>query len=509
MSNRSRFAAFVNANEFNYGGAGVEAPSALNVYQVSPSAVGAATITLAFGQFGLTDGTNFAPLNVNAPIIVGVGSNAETVTPTAVSNPTPGIYGSATITATFANTHGSGDTVSSGTFGLQEAVNFSVSRGSGTVIVDQAWYNSGGTLAIIEAVAAGLTYALNVAQANNEVRIFDQTNLNYYGYRASTNTLLAAPTIPLITQIASIPSVVGTFTAATYYFNFIYVDANGGLTAASSQYSFTATASVAVGGSGPVAESGAVGYLVASSATTTTYINNPLAATSIGTIVNCGGVNCFQIGTNFTITAPGTNALPVVPVEATAYKPAFLPVRAQHMLQPFKTIWPPYAATGTVTAATALEMARVDLPAGFLNTIGATMRITGIGTFTPVSGATLIFSLELYSVYGHTGTVISTIGNTAVTSGTAAPCNFMVEYWITTAATGATGTLECHARATYQLVATTVATTGVAAVSLDNTSAASGAVDLTKQDTLSFLINSGTQNLTTAQLRQLILEVLV
>ena len=49
----------------------------------------------------------------------------------------------------------------------------------------------------------------------------------------------------------------------------------------------------------------------------------------------------------------------------------------------------------------------------------------------------------------------------------------------------------------------------VAAVSLDNTSAPSGTVDLTKQDTLSFIANSGTQNLTTYQIRQLIVEVLV
>jgi hypothetical protein len=508
MANRSRLGGYIVATDFNYGGV-ASLPAALRVYQPNPSAIGSATLTLEYGQVGLSDGTNIAPLNINAPVYVGVGSNAELVTLTAVSNPTPGIYGTPTITATFANAHGIGDLVTSGTFGLQEAVNFAVAQGSGTVLIDQTWYNLGGTVAIAEAVAAGLTYALNVGQSNNEVRIFDQTTMAYFGQRASTNTLLGAPSIPLISQLASLPGVGGTFTAATYYFNFIYVDANGGLTAASSQYSFTATASVAVGGSGPVAEAGAVGYLVASSATSTTYINNPLAATSSGTIINCGGVNCFAIGTSFTITAPGTSALPLVPVRATAYKAAWLPVAAQNMLQPFKTIWPPFAATGTLTAGTAIEMGRVDLPTGFLNIIGRTLRITANGVFTPVSGATLIFSLELYSVYGETGTVISTVGNTAATSGTAASTNFKLIYEITTAAVGATGTLECHCHATYQLVDTTVATTGVAAVSLDNTSAPSGTVDLTKQDTLSFIINSGTQNLTTAQLRQLIVEVLV
>lgn len=139
-----------NAIEYNYGGAGSGSPSALAVY-IGTSATGAGTVTLAYGQVGLSDGTNVAPLATTAPITIGAGSNAETVTPSAVSNSTPGVYGSATVTATFSNTHGSGDPIASGTFGLQEAINACSAAGGGVVIVDAKWAAAGGTNAMIAA----------------------------------------------------------------------------------------------------------------------------------------------------------------------------------------------------------------------------------------------------------------------------------------------------------------------------------------------------------------------
>ena len=62
------------------------------------------------------------------------------------------LYGpTATVTATWTNAHYAGDRVSSGTAGLQEAINFANSKGSGgTVIVDAAWTTQGGTTAILE-----------------------------------------------------------------------------------------------------------------------------------------------------------------------------------------------------------------------------------------------------------------------------------------------------------------------------------------------------------------------
>lgn len=123
---------------------------------------GTQTLNVAFGTVTLGDGTVISPLSTNAPVTVGTGSNADTVTPSAVSNGTPNIYQSSSFTATtFSHAHGTGDLVASGTLGLQEAINAANGAGGGEVIVDAAWTKLGGTDAILEAVTlpAGVSIA--------------------------------------------------------------------------------------------------------------------------------------------------------------------------------------------------------------------------------------------------------------------------------------------------------------------------------------------------------------
>lgn len=118
------------------------------------SAVATQTLSVAFGTVALQDGTLISPLATNAPVVVGTGANADTVTPSAVSNNTPQIYQSSTFTATtFSNAHGTGDKVASGTVGLQEAINAANAAGGGVVIVDAAWKQMGGTTAMITAAS--------------------------------------------------------------------------------------------------------------------------------------------------------------------------------------------------------------------------------------------------------------------------------------------------------------------------------------------------------------------
>lgn len=143
----SRFAGTFNAVEYAYGCGGFAGPliSDSNV----PS--GAQTILLVLGNVTLADGTVVNPLNSNAPITIGSGANAETVTPTTVTNNTPTVYDSASILATFANAHGKGDQISSGTIGLQEALNACSAYGGGSVTVDARWVALGGTQTILDA----------------------------------------------------------------------------------------------------------------------------------------------------------------------------------------------------------------------------------------------------------------------------------------------------------------------------------------------------------------------
>ena len=504
MANRTRFSGTYNAFSYFYGGPGSTTPGALRI-TTGNTAAGSASVTLALGQTTLSDGTNLSPLNINAPITVGDGSNAETVTPSAVSVSTPGIYNSSTVTATFSNIHG-GDSISSGTCGLQEAINAAAAAGGGTVVIDGDWWANGGTLAIVQAAVvpqiAQASLATPTVPLAASVRIFDQTTLQYYEYKGNSVSLLAAPSIPLITQVAS-TSTTGTWTAVTTYVKFVYVNAIGGLSAASSEYSFTATVGKAIGGTGPIAATGAVGYLVFIG--TTTNVNYQVAVTtSSGTPIRCGAFSAFKIGTSFSSVAITTSATALPPTLASASATlAMQPISAPNMIQPFQTVYPPFAAVATVTAGTASEVARFDTPTAFLDQIGRCIRITAWFSFTPGSTATLIPLLKIQSVYGTTTTTVWTV-TTAATSGTT-QSNGKIVIELVTAATGASGTLEAHGLMNYQ------SATGSAPAMLavgDSVTAASGAINLAGQNTFVLQMNSGTANLTDVRVRSLIVEVL-
>ena len=166
MANRSRLAGFFNAVDYAYGAPGAGFAPAL-VIDIAPAATGAGTVTVAFGQVALSDGTPLAPLATNAPILVGTGTDQETVTPSAVSNGTVNGYDVTSFTATFSNLHGKGEPVASGTFGLQEAINDANARGGGVVCVDGLWVAVGGTSAMLAAA---------VLPANGSVALLDNRN---------------------------------------------------------------------------------------------------------------------------------------------------------------------------------------------------------------------------------------------------------------------------------------------------------------------------------------------
>lgn len=123
----------------------------------SPGASGAQTLQLFYPNVVLADGRTLNPFATTAPLTFDIGANAETVTPSAVSVVTGGPAGlTVNITATFANVHGQGCRVSSGTAGLQEAINYAnASLGGGVVVVDGSWTQVGGTEAILEAATLG------------------------------------------------------------------------------------------------------------------------------------------------------------------------------------------------------------------------------------------------------------------------------------------------------------------------------------------------------------------
>jgi hypothetical protein len=112
------------------------------------------------------DGTPFTPFATNAPLTFGVGlANAETVTPSAVSY--TAVPGSVQVTVTTANAHNAGETVASGSAGLQEAINYVVALGGGMVFIDPSYV---GTSAQVNAAVGNALVTLEDLRTGANVR---------------------------------------------------------------------------------------------------------------------------------------------------------------------------------------------------------------------------------------------------------------------------------------------------------------------------------------------------
>lgn len=194
----SRFAGLYRALDFAYGCFGSNEPAPLQI-GMGNYATGVQSPILILGYTTLSDGTLLEPLNTNAPVQVGSGPNIETVTPSAVSDPNPIIYNGNSFTADFANPHGAGDLIASGTWGLQEALNFAAAAGGGTVIVDAGWFGAGGTADMID----DATIPSGTAILNNKNGVaggFSGTTLTMVLNNAEVLALESAPTVVLPTQ---------------------------------------------------------------------------------------------------------------------------------------------------------------------------------------------------------------------------------------------------------------------------------------------------------------------
>lgn len=501
MSIISAFAGTYSALDYAFGCAIATAPPALQVL-AGNSGTGVQSITISSPIAITQGGSPFSPIAVGSSITIGAASNVETVTVTAVGAVSLAGFGpdtgSVTITATFANLHGPQEPVLSATFGLQEALNVASGAGGGNVAIYPAWYMAGGTAAMV-ATSTLPVKSLNSAGATGLVRIVDMQTLTVYSYGPNSVTIIAPPAAATSSTAAS-TTATGTWTAITIHVLFTYVAPDGGETLASSDFSFTATASKAIGGSGPAASANAVGYNVymGANATTTCYEVPAIAAN--GTVITCGPFNCFKIGTPFSV-ATATVAADLPPAQASAFPVGFQPSVAGFIGG--NIIEGPFAVTGVVTAGTAAELGIVQLPLAGLNRVNKAFRVTLQGVWTPVSTAVLILSATVGSVYPGTETTIFTV-TTAASSGTTA-ADWQVQFIMRTALVGATGTIECHGFTVAGLV---TATANLAAVNIDTTQAASSAVDLTAQGYMRFLINSSAANITQSQLRTILIEPL-
>jgi len=395
------------------------------------STTGSASIIIAgsagggAGGLQLQDGTTLpfqTVFSTLTPIIVDFGQGAqETVTPTAVSVGTCpagnlGVGGSmqcATVTATFANTHGQSAVVIDGSFGLQTALNYAQQIGGGTIVIDGVWSTMGGTTAMITSA---------VPFSNNVIEDLRTIQAQYWIARPSTTTFMATPATLTATTVGfglnGANTTGGTYTGASTYFVCVaYVDIAGNEGACSATFSGLTAGSGStnqIGFSAPAASTGAVGYTVYISLAGGSY---PLAyqvplTSSVCTLTKletvtpaCALANTTygQSGSAAIVSALTVNTSPIALQLAGVGNQLGTGVVNAHTTYAFAPGSPavlsaslPFTTTaGPWASATPVPMGTIAIPAGFMNQVGRTIRVCGKYTVTPNAAAT-IENLQIY-----------------------------------------------------------------------------------------------------------------
>lgn len=511
----SEFGGQKNATLFYYGGPGISFP-ALSVATGNAATGASQTITLVSGNSVNSGGVSINPINVNAPIIVGIGSNAETVTPTAVSNCNLGaaiIAGpgtpQCTITGTFNNLHGPQEPVTSGTYGLQEAINRANSMNGGVVIIDASWRAFGGTNTIIGA-AAGFA----------KVYVLDTSGVAqvYWTLQPTTLTDLATPATLTSGTLTFTAAPVGTWANSAYSFCVTYVDALGGESPCSGNYTATPTVNYSVNFASPAASTGAVGwrafagitnsagaYLlpITSTTCTLTTLESVMPACAIGSAAVFPTL--YLSTTALSPVALGVvNTSNPVPQGHTTF--AYTPTGTTP--EYFQTNYGPFG-TGAISSATNSQltpMGSFELPLGFLNTIGRTVRISGKISFTAGASSTLGIQIGMAWLGGLTAGAPVTVCNPisgVVFATHAYDLNFSCI--MTTNAVGATAIGSMMPDSGFQA---SYSTATVVPVAVDTATAAVGSLGLFAQTEWTVFLSPLVAPDTTVQLLSLHIEVL-
>ena len=482
--------------------------------------------TYLFSPGGLCNasasGIQFYVFNTNAPVAIidATPANSEIVTPSTVTN-TGSQCG---FTASPANNHYSFQVIS-GTAGLQEAINalsISPTLYPALIVLDRNFFtiaaslpgtNTGGSI-------------IGSVTGSNGIILEDVTTApaKYFGWNGTQYVSVAAPTAfapnSKVTSdtVLAVPTAVSTAAAtygilttgttggtvpasSTYRMALTYVDASGGETKISVDTASTATIATGTGSTNtisvtsPAAEAGAVGYRVYLTAATGAAASEILyTPTCTTTPLQTALKSVCAIGFPATISAIVTGTA-TIPTLNTAYPRT--PAVASFS-------YPPFTAVGTVTSTATGTLATLNFPAGYFNTLGRTLKFCGNGFATNNNTTgTVALNMVFASTPGVTSiTPFTTSYTTATTTAVQVPLDFCVT--VTTAATGATGTVEVHG---WLLAGTATAGAGVAAAaSVDTIFAVSSTVDLTKQDQVQFTITPTTTGLTAAQIRQLTID---
>lgn len=481
------------------------------------AASGAATITISTPTVSLPDGRSFIPFST----LVRLTVEGETVTPTTVSGCVQNaLQNTCQVTATFASTHGN-VSVTSGSFGLDEAALAANSYGGGFVNIDSSF---GGTTATITAAPWLASYP--------KVAVADGRGSSLSWWRAYPGpTLITTPTAPTTASNLTTAITGGTIaTATTPRFTITASDFFGAETAASAD---TAATTALVDGAGSTnsytlsaaafpAGTGIVCYRLYVSASGGTTQTETLVAPAQMTFTQAPLSplpGCIQPATAVILTAlPATTAAGPpqgTSAAATALSSAHTTVVAQQVshlpsMMPFVDQTFPGFFPVTVTSATTLAagfdvMGELQYPAGFFNSPGSKWRICGGGVATPsaatVAGTWAIRIGPRENSAATSGEVIVVpLGMVASRQWTAALTHFDFCTDVITTTAGVSGVMEGAATSFGVAVAAGDDGAGVA-TTVGAFNAASTAFDLTKQGVIQLSYVQSAASWTLPQLR--------
>jgi hypothetical protein len=452
------------AGDYNYGGGpSTIVPGPLFVAtNGGNNAVGLQAITVrAFACISTIGGDIFMPFATNAPITIDSGSNAETVTPTSVSCSTPTVDGTCTIVANFANLHGAGARIASGTGGLQEALNRAMLSGGGVVTVDQQWAKSVGanasTILFSTIQMGGLATGLGPNGGfSPTVYIRDQRGpLPQFFFPRPGPVLISAPSAPTLALSAT-----GGMNTGTYFVGQVCLDpfgqptlqssANSSVTATSANPGITVTPSAC--------GAGAVGWVPTSTVAGGSDGNEVMltpaqysCATSAGTLELAWPQAC-ALGTAATIIGTPASTQAINPEFATARTTAPVFQGSALPWAPFLTVNTQGTSAGNVNAAANADICTLWIPAPIMNYGNKGFRIKFIENGTGASTSTVpVFNVN--ATNNLKNGAINTLATFTFGAITAAAWHFEGQLDVFTTATGASGAGQAHGFAVAQLVA--------------------------------------------------------
>jgi hypothetical protein len=480
-SNQSFVTGRFVARNYNY--PGIQITTGVN------NPAGSATIKLRAGSVRLPDGRVIVPFSAGGqgilgqagffpaiPITVGAGSVKETVTPTAVSGCYVGAPdGSCSITATFANAHGSGEVVTSGSFGIQEAINDASFWGGGLVEVDSSLRSMAGGLAAINVAEIAA-----IPMAGVTIEDTDQGVPQYWNPQGGLTTLAAPATLTAVTVgfgLNGANTTSGTYTGgSTYHVAVAYVDQFGQEGPASADFSALTAGSGStnqIGFAAPAASTGAVGYTIYISLAAGSYnlaYKVPLATFGAGGATTANGVCTLtsietvtpacrltntsfgQTGVTAQVSALTLNTSPIVPqVTVVSTTSVYVPNaggRTAYTYVPSSRVGIPNLPSTilpfTISAVDATTVpsviGTVNLPPGFMNIVGRTLRICGRATTSASTSTINNIQFQWDAVGQNTAGKGVPIGDMSVTSTSATAKELMwcEDFQTTVAGTGAT-----------------------------------------------------------------------